>query len=234
MYYWNPVYFIFALPALLLGLWAQSQVQSAYKKYAQVANRARIRGAEAAQRLLAAQGLYNVEVRGTPGRLSDHYDPRNKTLHLSPGVMNDASVASLGIVAHEIGHAMQDKTNYGLLRLRAGLVPVVNFGSWLGPIIFLMGMMFNSEALALAGLLAFAATTVFALVTLPVELDASHRALAMLEANGLVAAADERAGVRRVLNAAAWTYVAALVQALSTLLYYVFLFSRSSRRRSDF
>ncbi len=234
MYFWNPVYLIFALPALLLGLWAQSQVQSAYKKYAQVGNRARIRGAEAAQRLLSGQGLHNVNVRQTPGRLSDHYDPRNKTLNLSTGVMNNASVAALGIVAHEIGHAMQDKTNYGPLRLRAGLVPIVNFGSWLGPIIFILGMMFNSEALALAGIIGFGATAVFALVTLPVELDASNRAMKMLDSSGLITSQDERAGVRKVLNAAAWTYVAALIQALSTLLYYIFLFSRSSRRRSDF
>lgn len=230
--YWpmfNPVYYLFALPALVLGLWAQFRVRSAYKKYQQVRNRSGLSGFAVAQRLLEVNGLRQVSVKETPGQLSDHYDPRSKTLHISGGVSRSESVAALGIVAHEVGHAVQDYQEYIPLKLRAGLVPVVRIGSWLGPIIFFTGMFLPFENLSLVGLLLFSGTLVFALVTLPVELDASRRAVLMLNRAGIASAMEEK-GVRAVLSAAALTYVAAAAQALSTILYYVFMLSGSRRR----
>ena len=222
MFFFDPLYFVFALPALLLGLYAQQKVHSAYSQYQQVPNSRGLTGVEVARRLLATQGLSHVNVEGTPGELSDHYDPRTKTLRLSPDVARSPTVAALGIVAHEVGHALQDAQGYAPLRLRAGLVPVVNLGSWLGPILFVIGLLVQATSLAWAGVLLFSGAALFALVTLPVEFDASRRALRLLQEHFLV---DRRelAGVRAVLNAAALTYVAALVQSLSTLAYYLFL-----------
>jgi uncharacterized protein len=226
----NPMYYLFALPALLLGLYAQYKVKSAYKRYARIGSLSRMVGSEVAQRLLVMHGLGNVSVQETQGELSDHYDPRQKTLFLSPGVARSASVASLGVVAHEVGHAMQDHEEYMPLKLRAGLVPVVQLGSWLGPILFLVGMVLPAiPNLSLIGLLLFSGTLVFALITLPVELDASRRAVVLLRQGGLLGTTEEQ-GVRAMLSAAALTYVAAAAQALSTILYYVFLLGGFRRR----
>lgn len=227
--FFDPMYFVFALPALLLAFYAQFKVQSAYRKYLQVRNQRGLTGFEAARYLLSANGLGHVSVEGTRGYLSDHYDPRTKTLRLSPQVARSASVAALGIVAHEVGHVMQDARGYAPLRVRSGLVPVVNFGSWLGPILFFIGLLMNYTKLAWVGVLFFAGAAVFALITLPVEFNASRRAMQMLTANGLVVSSNEAQGVKKVLDAAALTYVAALAQALSTLLYYVFLLMGLSR-----
>ncbi|HHX44313.1 MAG TPA: zinc metallopeptidase [Chloroflexi bacterium] len=224
----DPRYYLFALPALILGLYAQYRVRSSYQKYLQVRNARGMAGYEAARRLLEANGLYNVSVHETPGQLTDHYDPRRKALFLSPAVARSATVASLGIVAHEVGHAVQDAVNYGPMRLRAGLVPAVQIGSWLGPIIFMAGLFLPIPNLSLVGLLLFSGTLVFSLVTLPVEYNASNRAVAMLQRSGLLTGADEK-GVRQVLSAAALTYVAATAQALSTILYYLFILG--GRRR---
>ena len=224
----SPTYYLFALPALLLGLYAQYRVRSAYAKYQRMPNRAKLSGFEIARRLLADNGLGQVEVREVGGQLSDHYDPRNKVLSLSAGVGRSASVASLGIVAHEVGHALQDAQSYGPLKLRAGLVPVVQLGSWLGPIIFLGGMLLPIPNLSLVGLVLFSGTLLFSLVTLPVEFDASRRAVAMLSASGLVSSLEEK-GAGAVLSAAALTYVAAAAQAISTILYYLFILG--GRRR---
>ena len=229
-FWFDPLYLVFALPALLLAFYAQWKVQSAYSKYRRVRNMRGITGVEAAQWLLQAEGLNHVSIEGVPGELTDHYDPRSKTLRLSPSVANSNSVAALGIVAHEVGHAVQDARAYAPLRARAALVPAVNLGSWLGPILFIIGFLMQSPSLATLGLIGFSAAAVFALVTLPVELDASRRALKMLSSYGLVGNQD-LAGARAVLNAAALTYVAALAQALSTLLYYAFLLS--GMRRED-
>lgn len=228
MFYFDPMYFVFALPALLLALYAQFKVQSAYSKYSRTPNWRGISGLEAARLLLSASGLGRVNVEGVPGQLSDHYDPRAKTLRLSPQVANGRTVAALGIVAHEIGHASQDAQDYVPLRLRAGLVPMVTLGSWLGPILFFIGLLMNFMGLAWLGLLAFAGAAVFALITLPVEFNASRRAREMLRRYNLV---DERElkGVKSVLDAASLTYVAALAQALSTLLYYGVLLAGMSR-----
>jgi len=228
--YLNPTYYLFALPALILGLYAQWKVRQAYTKYLRVANLSNTPGLQVAQRLLAANGLHHVEVQGTQGELSDHYDPRTKALFLSQGVAQSPSVASMGIVAHEVGHAVQDAQNYLPIRLRSAIVPIVQIGSWLGPILFLVGMLLQlGSVLPTVGLIIFSSTLVFALVTLPVEFDASRRAVAMLRNNGLLSDGEEQ-GVRKVLSAAALTYVAAAAQALSTILYYLTLLGGRRRR----
>jgi Zn-dependent membrane protease YugP len=227
---WDPTYWLFALPALLLGLIAQWKVQSTYRKYLRVPNAAGITGVEAARRIMRTAGLY-LQVEGAPGELSDHYDPRSKVLRLSQGVATRASVASVAIVAHEVGHAEQDAQAYLPMRVRSGLVPVVSFSSWLGPILFFVGLLLNWANLAWLGVLAFAGATLFALVTLPVEVNASRRGLRLLEQSGVLAGQAERRGARKVLNAAALTYVAALTQSIATLLYYMFLLGGRGRRR---
>jgi len=231
MFYMDPLYLVFALPALLLAFWAQMRVKSAYNKYLRVPNRVGLTGIDAAERLLANQGLQGISIEGTPGELTDHYDPRSKTLRLSQRVAQGSSVAAISIVAHEVGHAVQDNTGYMPMKLRAGIVPLVQVSAWLGPVLFMIGLLFNLTDLAWVGLLFFSASAVFALLTLPVELNASHRALQMLTANGMVVQGEDESGAHAVLTAAAWTYVAALVQVLSTLLYYVSLLTGGRRRR---
>lgn len=230
MFYWNPMYFVFALPAMLLGMWAQFKVQSAFKKYSQVRNMVGMSGADIARRMLDSSGLYNVKVEQTQGFLSDHYDPGSNTLRLSPDVYQSNSVAAAGVAAHEAGHALQQQDAYLPMQIRSAIVPTVQIGSWLGPIIFILGFLLNFPQLAWVGVILFAATAFFAVVTLPVEFNASHRAKAWL-ANSGVLYQNEMPGINSVLDAAALTYVAAAAQAISTLLYYVFLLSGSSRRR---
>lgn len=226
--FFDPMYLVFALPALLLAFYAQLKVQSAYRKYLRVRNLRGLTGLEAARYLLSVNGLSYIPVEGTRGYLSDHYDPHSKTLRLSPQVARSESVAALGIVAHEVGHATQDAQGYIPLQVRSGLVPLVNFGSWLGPILFFIGLLMGYIKLAWVGVLFFAGAAVFALITLPVEFNASRRALQMLTTSRLVVS-TEAEGVKEVLNAAALTYVAALTQALSTLFYYIFLLTGFSR-----
>ena len=226
------LYFLFALPALLLGLYAQLKVQGAFNKYSKVKNPIGLTGAEVARRILDSNGLHDVEIQQVNGTLSDNYDPSKRVLRLSQGVYGSNSIAAAGVAAHESGHALQHKTGYALLNLRTAMVPTVRIGSWLGPIIFIIGLLmagsFGTE-LAWVGVILFAASALFALVTLPVELDASRRAKAALVDGGLVYQ-TEMQGVNSVLNAAALTYVAAAIQAVSTILYYVFLLSGSRRR----
>lgn len=224
------LYILISLPALLLGLYAQAKVKGAFNKYSKVRTSNGMTGAEVARQVLDANGLQAVQINQVRGKLSDHYDPRKKTLNLSQSVYGTPSVAAAGVAAHEAGHAIQHAEKYGPLKLRALMVPSVQLGSWLGPIIFMGGMLFNSENLALIGLVLFAATAVFAVITIPVEMDASKRAKTILASSGIVYA-GEMTGVNAVLDAAALTYVAGAVQALSTLLYYVMLFSGSRRRR---
>ena len=223
------LYFLFALPALLLGFWAQYKVQSAYKTYSQVRTSNGLTGAEIARKILDSNHLEDVRIEQVGGTLSDHYDPSKRVLSLSQGVYASNSIAAAGVAAHESGHAIQHKLNYGPLALRSLMVPSVQIGSWLGPIMFIIGMLLNSETLALAGLIFFGATAVFTIVTIPVEMDASRRAKESLSSTGLIYGSEVE-GVSKVLDAAALTYVAAAVQALSTLLYYVFLFTGSRRR----
>jgi Zn-dependent membrane protease YugP len=229
MFYFDIRYLLFSLPALVLALFAQWKVQSAYRKYSRIRNMRNLSGLEAARWLLRANGLGDVSVQGTRGVLSDHYDPRKKVLRLSRGVAESHSVAALGIVAHEVGHAVQDQVDYAPLRVRSGLVPVVNLGTWMGMILFFVGIVIQLSGLVWLGIIFFSGSVVFALVTLPVEQDASRRALQMLRADGLVGTTDLR-GVQGVLSAASLTYVAALAQAVSQLLYFVFLATGMSRR----
>ncbi|MGC9520605.1 MAG: zinc metallopeptidase [Anaerolineae bacterium] len=227
---WNPTYFLFALPALLLALYAQWKVRSTYNHYLRVPNSAGMTGLEAARRLQRTTGL-SLKLEGTRGVLSDHYDPRTKVLRLSQGVADSASVGAVAIVAHEMGHAVQDAQAYALLRLRSGLVPVVNFTSYLGPILFMLGWVLGYPSLATVGVFLFGGAVVFALLTLPVELDASRRAIRLLQDAGIVTDRKAVQGARKVLSAAALTYVAALAQALSTMLYYLTLLGGQRRRR---
>lgn len=223
-------YLIFTIPALIFSLIAQAYVKSAYKKWSNVRNYLNINGAEAAQRLAVTLGLRDMTVQGTSGTLSDHYDPRNNVLKLSPAVANNPSVASLAIAAHELGHAQQDKDRYLPLRLRSAIVPLVSIGSNLGWIMLLAGLVLQLSGLAWVGLIAFSAGALFSLITLPVELNASKRAIAMLKDNGLVIHADEEKGVRVVLRAAALTYVAALASSLLQLLYFGTRVNRMRRK----
>lgn len=223
------LYFLFALPALLLGMWAQFKIQSAYKKYSQVPISNGMSGSEVARRILDNNQLEDVKIEQVSGTLSDHYDPTKHILRLSQGVYSGKSIAAAGVAAHETGHAIQHKDNYGPLKLRSLMVPTVQIGSWIGPIIFIGGLLLASESMALIGLALFAATAVFAIVTVPVEMDASKRAKLSLASSG-IAYGNELEGVDQVLDAAALTYIAGAAQAISTLLYYVFLFSGSRRR----
>jgi Zn-dependent membrane protease YugP len=178
-----------------------------------------------------AGNLYGVQIQSTAGNLTDHYDPRNKTLFLSQGVANVASVASVAIAAHELGHAMQDAEEYFPLRFRSALVPIVNIGSNLGWILIMIGLFLRFTEIAWLGVIVFAGGAVFALATLPVEFDASARAKQLLVQTGIIQTDEERRGVNAVLNAAALTYVAGLVTAILQLLYYVTLVSGGGRRR---
>ena len=204
---------------LLFGLWAQMKVKRTFAKYSQVAPRNGMTGAEAAAAVLRASGLPNLSIRPVAGRLSDHYDPRNRTLNLSADVGQASSLAALGVAAHEAGHAIQDAKRYAPMRIRQTLVPAATIGQslWFLPVI--LGIVLNITGLVTVGLVLFAAIVLFQLVTLPVEFDASKRALVALEGHGLLAA-DELPGARKVLNAAALTYVAGFVAALGQLIYF--------------
>jgi Zn-dependent membrane protease YugP len=229
MFFFDIRYLLFSLPALLLALFAQWRVQSAFSKYSRVRNMRDISGVEVAQLLLQSNGLGDVGIEGARQVLGDHYDPSKKVLRLLPQVARTPSVAALGIVAHEVGHALQDRTDYAPMRMRSGLVPLVNLGTWLGMIFFFVGLVLQFSGLVWVGIIFFSGSVVFAFVTVPVERDASRRALQMLQAESLVGTADIQ-GVQAVLSAASLTYVAALAQALSQLLYFVFLATGMRRR----
>ena len=231
MFFFNPYYLMFMAPAIIMMVAVQLYVNSAYKKWSQVPTRSRMSGAEAAQHLIRSGGLYDVNIQGVSGRLSDHYDPRKKTLRLSQGVYEGRSVASLAITAHELGHAMQDRDDYFPLRFRSALVPAVNIGSYLGWILIIIGIFLKMTGLAWLGVAVFAGGALFALATLPVELNASARAKRLLVESGIIVGQDEQRGVNNVLNAAALTYVAALVTAVLQLLYYVTLVLGMGGRR---
>lgn len=226
--FFDPIFLLFALPGMLLGLWAQSRVKSNFNKYAKVRTSRNITGNQVARQLLDAYGLYDVGVERVRGQLTDHYDPRGKVLRLSEAVYDSPSVAAAGIAAHEMGHALQDADGYAMLRLRSGMVPSVKVGGMLGPLMLFGGLLIGIPQIAWVGVALFAATALFAVVTLPVEFDASNRAKALLVREGLMYE-DEMQGVNKVLNAAAWTYVAAAIQAVGTILYYVMILGGLSR-----
>jgi Zn-dependent membrane protease YugP len=220
MLFFDPTYMLFMIPAFILMLIAQGYVSGAYKKWSQVMATSHFTGSQAAERLISAGGL-SVGVDAVRGNLTDNYDPRQKVLHLSEGVYNSPSVAALAIAAHELGHALQDKDGYFPLRLRAAMVPAVNIGSYLGWILIFIGLILRLTNLAWLGVLVFSGGAIFALATLPVELNASARAKALLSTTGMIMGEDERRGVNNVLNAAALTYVAGLVTAVMQLLYFI-------------
>ncbi|HLC23462.1 MAG TPA: zinc metallopeptidase [Dehalococcoidia bacterium] len=229
MFFFDPLYLLFMMPPLIFMIYAQFKVSSAFNKYSKIANMQGMTGAQVAHTLLRVNGLDDVKVEQTKGKLSDHYDPGKKVLRLSPDVYSRNSVAAMGIVAHEVGHAVQDKVRYPAMALRSALVPAANIGSTLGWVVVMVGILIYSFSrseygwyVAWGGVGLFGLAVLFTLVTLPVEYDASNRARKMMMGNGLVSTA-EYAGASAVLSAAALTYVAALLQALAQLMYFVFM-----------
>ena len=228
--FFSPLYLVFMLPAMALVGWAQYKVKSTYARNSEIAAASGRSGAQLARALLDSNGLVDVSIEPIAGELTDHYDPRVKVLRLSEDIYNGRSVAAQGIVAHEVGHAVQDARGYIPLRLRASLVPVAQFGSNLGPILIIIGIIFAagsafSRELVLLGIAFFTAAVVFQIVTLPVELNASRRAMVMLSDGGFIEA-DEYQPAKQVLNAAAMTYLAATLAAIMQLIYYLFLSRR--------
>lgn len=217
MFFIDPMYFVYVAPALLLAMWAQWRVHSAYAAASQ--QPAPITGAAAARHILDSAGATDVAIEQVPGKLSDHYDPAAKVLRLSPDVYGRRSLAAVGIAAHEAGHALQDAQGYALMSVRNAAVGVANIGSGIGVLLLMVGLGMGLAQLAWLGVLLFGGTVFFQLVNLPVEFDASNRAKAELVSLGIVPAAEMPA-VNNVLNAAAWTYVAATLQSIMTLLYY--------------
>lgn len=227
------LYFLLMIPVLLLSLWAQTQVSGNFKRYSAVNNRRRITGAQAAEAVLRAHGVYHVAISRCRGSLTDHYDPRSNTIYLSDSVYDAPTVAAVGVAAHEAGHAVQYAVGYTPVRLRSAMVSVTNLGSQLAVILFMVGTLLYSQSLFLAGILLFSLTTVFQLVTLPVEFNASARALETIEGEHLLEE-EEFYGARKVLRAAALTYVAALLTSIVQLLRFVLIFlGRQNRRGGD-
>lgn len=231
-YYWDPTYILVVIGAVICMI-ASARVKGTFNKYSQLRSRSGMNGAQVAQRVLQAAGIYDVQVRHVSGSLTDHYDPRTKTVNLSDPVYNATSVAALGVAAHECGHAIQHAKSYAPLSIRSALVPVANFGSMLAWPVILIGLLFNTRSSGLIidiGILLFSAAVLFQLVTLPVEFDASRRALVMLRTQGILAD-DELKYTRRVLKSAALTYVASAAAAILQLLRIILI--TNGRRRDD-
>jgi len=234
MFFFDPTWFVFALPAMIFAMWAQWRVKSSFNKWSQVPTAKRVNGMDVARTLMQNEGLTHVQVERIAGMLTDHYDPRGKVMRLSESSVQP-SVAAAAIVAHELGHAAQDQEGYFWLRARSSIVGVANIGSNLGSVLFFVGLMFGALSgggsgrigytIAVFGVILFAGAVAFTLVTLPVEFNASARAREMLARNGLVTA-EESAGVNAVLNAAALTYVAAAAQSVAQLLYFITILGR--------
>ena len=226
----NNLYFLLLIPVLLLSFWAQSQVNSSFKLYNAVNNRRRITGAQAAQAVLRSHGIHDVSIARCRGSLTDHYDPRSNTIYLSEAVYDAPTIAAVGVAAHEAGHAVQYAVGYSPVRIRSAMVSVTNLGSQLAMILFLLGTLLYSQSLFLIGIVLFSLTAVFQLVTLPVEFDASARALETIEGEYLLDE-EEFKGARKVLRAAALTYVAALLMGVVQLLRFVLIFLGRENRR---
>lgn len=227
MFYFDPYFLILVVPTLLLSLWAQFKVKSTFSKYSQVQSERHITGAQAAQSLLSANGITDVRVESVAGSLTDHYDPSSKTLRLSEPVYSKSTISAIGVAAHETGHAIQHAKGYGPLHLRSALVPVANIGSGAGPILAILGIFFSWGWLINIGIILFGAAVLFYLITLPVEFNASSRAIAILRTNGTLNE-TELSGVKSVLAAAAMTYVASAVTAIASFLRLI-LISRDRR-----
>ena len=231
-YYWDPTYILVVIGAVICMI-ASARVKGTFNKYSQLRSMSGMNGAQVAQRVLQAAGIYDVQVRHVSGSLTDHYDPRTKTVNLSDPVYNATSVAALGVAAHECGHAIQHAKSYAPLSIRSALVPIANFGSMLEWPVILIGLFFNTRSSGLIidiGILLFSAAVLFQLVTLPVEFDASRRALVMLRTQGILAD-DELRYTRRVLKSAALTYVASAAAAILQLLRIILI--TNGRRRDD-
>ncbi len=227
----NINYLIYMLPAFLLSLIIQLYVNASYRRWSKIRSQSGLTGAQVAQRLAEKIGMYDLRLKGAPGKLTDHYDPRSNTLSLSREIAQGSSVASMAITAHEMGHAQQDKEDYFLMRLRSTMVPAVNIGTSLGWILLVLGLVLQISNLAWLGVIAFSAGAVFAIATLPVELNASRRAQQLLKSSGMVTSESEQRGVRQVLNAAALTFFAAIASSVLQLLYFVSLAGGTGRRR---
>ena len=231
-YYWDPTYILVVIGAVICMI-ASARVKGTFNKYSQLRSMSGMNGAQVAQRVLQAAGIYDVQVRHVSGSLTDHYDPRTKTVNLSDPVYNATSVAALGVAAHECGHAIQHAKSYAPLSIRSALVPIANFGSMLAWPVILIGLLFNTRSSGLIidiGILLFSAAVLFQLVTLPVEFDASRRALVMLRTQGILAD-DELRYTRRVLKSAALTYVASAAAAILQLLRIIQIGRASCRER---
>lgn len=231
-YYWDPTYILVVIGAVICMI-ASARVKGTFNKYSQLRSMSGMNGAQVAQRVLQAADIYDVQVRHVSGSLTDHYDPRTKTVNLSDPVYNATSVAALGVAAHECGHAIQHAKSYAPLSIRSALVPIANFGSMLAWPVILIGLLFNTRSSGLIidiGILLFSAAVLFQLVTLPVEFDASRRALVMLRTQGILAD-DELRYTRRVLKSAALTYVASAAAAILQLLRIILI--TNGRRRDD-
>ena len=222
-------YIVLVVPCIILAFWAQARVKSTFNRYSQVLNRRGLTGAQAAEAVLRQNGVTGVRVEWVAGKLTDHFDPRTNTIRLSNAVYSSTSVASVGVAAHEAGHAVQYAVGYFPIRLRAAIIPVTQFGSMAAFPLIILGLFMNSGILIDLGIWAFALSTVFQLVTLPVEYDASHRAVTLLDSTGILAG-QEVGQTRKVLNAAALTYVAAAAASILQLLRLLILFGN---RRND-
>ena len=227
-YYYDPTYLLL-IPGLILALYAQFKVSSTYARFKREPSRSGLTGAQIARQILDTNGCGSVRIERVPGSLTDHYDPENGVLRLSEEVYGSRSIAALGVAAHEAGHAIQDAQDYAPMRIRANLVPVANIGSGMAVPLFMLGLLMSWEPLTKIGILCFALSVLFYVVTLPVEFNASGRAVALLASGYLPE--DEVQGVKKVLSAAALTYVAAALQAILQLLRLVLL--ANSRRRDD-
>lgn len=237
-FYFDYYYLILVVPALLLALWAQVQVKTTYRKYSRVPNSRGMTGAYAAQAVLNFYGITDVRIEQVSGNLTDHYDPRSKVIRLSDGVYNSSTVAAVGIACHEAGHAAQHAEGYVPNKVRTAIIPFCNFGSRYGILIAVIGMALAAlsnmsaigEIMVYVGLALYGLVAVFQLVTLPVEFNASRRAMAVIESDSVLYDENEREGARKVLTAAAMTYVAALATSVANLLYYIIRFTGSGRR----
>ena len=231
-FYYDTIYWIVLIPVLILSEYAQIKVSSTFNRYGKVANRRRITGAQAAYEVLRSNGVTGVDIRPCSGSLTDHYDPRSNTIYLSQPVYNAATVSAVGVAAHEAGHAVQYAQAYGPIQVRSAIIPVTQFGSKFAFIALMLGLVLYSQPVFALGIALFGLTALFQLVTLPVEFNASARALRTID-GALLLDEEERRGAKRVLTAAALTYVAALLMSLVQLLRYLLIFASRGGNRRD-
>ena len=229
LFYYDYTYWMMLLPVLLITIYAQAKVSSSFNKYSRITNRRYLTGAQAAEAVLRQNGVYDVRIERVAGNLTDHYDPRTNVIRLSQSVYDSPTIAAVGVAAHEAGHAVQYAVGYGPIRLRSALIPVTQIGSQFGIVLLILGIVMSFEPMFLAGIVLFGATTVFQLVTLPVEYNASHRAIDTIESAHLLDD-EEVLGAKKVLSAAALTYVAALLTSVVQLLRFILLFAGRNDR----